>query len=39
MYEKRRVEMNPNVVVIVSYDIIKRTIGSLTDVYPISTLL
>jgi hypothetical protein len=39
MYEKRRVEMNPNVVVIVSYDIIKRTIGSLTDVYHISTLL
>jgi hypothetical protein len=25
--------MNPNVVVIVLYDIIKRTVGSLTDVY------
>jgi hypothetical protein len=25
--------MNPNVVVIVSYDIIKRTVGSLTYVY------
>lgn len=32
MCEKRRVEMNPNTVVIVSYDIIKWDVGSLTNV-------
>lgn len=32
MCEKRRAEMNPNAVVIVSYDIIKRNVGNLTNV-------